>query len=228
MTNGHIPAAQPAVRVLLVEDHLSVRESLRLMLETQRDLQVVGEVGDGRAAVAAVASLSPDVVLLDLSMPDVNGLEAAKEIGRLCPRTRICVLTRHNDHAHFLELIRAGVLGYVLKQSRTAELLAAIRTVAAGGEYVDDAMTSRMTQGYRGDAIRTASTLKPLSNREEAVVRQTAWGRSNKEIAQAMHLSVKTIEAHKSNAMRKLGCNSRLDIVRYAVLKGWLQDPDPI
>ena len=221
-------AGARSIRLLLVEDHKAVREGLRLMIETQRDMKVVGEVDDGRAAIAAVRSLSPDVVLLDLSMPNMNGLEAAKAIAAMASGVRVCVLTRHNDHAHFLELIRAGVLGYVLKQSHTAELLAAIRAVASGREYIDDAMTSRMTRAYRGESGVGDAGHRPLSQREEEVVRQTAWGRSNKEMAGSMCVSVKTIEAHKSNAMRKLGFKSRLDVVRYAVLMGWLEDPDPI
>jgi two-component system response regulator NreC len=225
---GEFAVSRPSVRIniLLAEDHCSVREGLRLLLEHQEDMRVVAEVDDGQAAVAVALDVQPDVVLMDLSLPGMNGLQATRALIAANPSIRICVLTRHTDEAHLFELLRAGVLGYVLKQSPAAELLTAIRYVAAGREYVDDALTSRMARPYRGSGS-PSSPLRPLSRREEAVLRQTAWGRSNKEIASHMGLSVKTIEAHKTNGMRKLRFRSRLDIVRYAVLKGWLNDPGP-
>src|SRR5262245_55321333 len=134
-----------SIRILLAEDHSSVREGLRLVLERQRDMQVVAEAGNGRAAVARALELSPDIVLMDLSMPDMNGLLATRAILQSAPAVRVCVLTRHSDEAHLFELLRAGVLGYVLKQSSAGSLLTAIRNVAAGREYVDEALTSRMT-----------------------------------------------------------------------------------
>ena len=215
------------IRILLAEDHCSVREGLRLLLERQRDMEVVGEVDRGGAAVARTLELSPDVVLMDLSMPGMNGLLATRAILQAQPSVRVCVLTRHSDAAHLHELLRAGVLGYVLKQSPATDLLKAVRCVAAGREYVDDALTSRMTRNYRTSTSGQARADRPLSQREDDVLRQTAWGRSNKEIATAIGLSVKTIEAHKANAMRKLGFTSRLDIVRHALLNGWLDDAGP-
>jgi two-component system, NarL family, response regulator NreC len=224
-TDSSVRPLAGRIRVLLADDHCAVREGLRLTLERQRDMEVIAEADDGRSAVARALELKPDVVLMDLSMPGLNGLLATRAILEAAPSVRICVLTRHSDEAHLFELLRAGVLGYVLKQSPAATFVTAIRYVSAGREYVDDALMSGMTRTYRTTGSGQPSTLRALSQREEDVIRRTAWGHSNKEIALALGLSVKTVEAHKSNAMRKLHFTSRLDIVRYAVLKGWLNDP---
>jgi two-component system response regulator NreC len=213
-----------ATTILLADDHRAVRESLRLLIENEPDLKVVGEVDDGAQALAAVADTHPDVIVMDISMPGMNGLAAARALKRTAPQVKVVVLTRHSDDAYFHELLRAGVAGYVLKQSTSNELLQAIRTVTTGGEYVDSALTSRMTSLYRRDGTRGVNGRRALSDREEEVLRHVAWGRSNKEIAEALSLSVKTVEVHKANGMSKLGFRNRVDIVRFAVLKGWLQD----
>jgi two-component system response regulator NreC len=215
------------IKVLLAEDHRTVREGLRMVIESQPDMVVVGEVDDGQAAVDRVRTEAPDVVLMDVSMPGMNGLLATRALRQIAPDVKVVVLTRHGDEAYFFELLRSGVSGYVLKQSTTAELLQAIRTVAAGGEYVDSALTSRMTRLYRKRGARSVDGVRALTEREEEVLRHVAWGQSNKEIATGMGLSVKTIEVHKANGMKKLGVHNRIDVVRYGVLKGWLLDPGP-
>jgi len=216
-----------SISILLAEDHRTVRESLRLMLESQPDMKVVGEADEGRAAADLARTTAPDIVVMDISMPGMNGLQATSAVLQASPASKVVVLTRHNDTAYFLELLRAGVSGYVLKQSTTTELLDAIRRVAHGGEYVDPALTTRVTRLYRKRGPRDGETARGLTEREEEVLRHVAWGHSNKEVATALSLSVKTVEVHKANAMRKLGFRSRIDVVRYAVLKGWLQDPGP-
>jgi DNA-binding NarL/FixJ family response regulator len=216
-----------AIKILLAEDHRTVREGLRLLLDNQRDMEVIGEVDDGKAAVERVREGPPDIVLLDISMPGMNGLLTTRALKQIAPNVKIVVLTRHNDEAYFFEMLRAGVAAYVLKQSATSELLQAIRTVAQGGEYVDSALTSRMTRLYRKRGAKEIDGARSLTEREEEVLRHVAWGQSNKEIAAAMGLSVKTVEVHKANAMKKLGAHSRIDVVRFGVLKGWLQDPGP-
>lgn len=213
------------LRVLLADDHVTVRHGLKLLIDSQPDMKVVAEASDGNVAVQRAQELRPDVVVMDISMPGMNGLVATRTLKRLQPGAAIVTLTRHGDDAYLEELLRAGASGYVLKQSAPTELLQAIRAVAGGGQYLDSTLTARVTAGFLGRKGKQAK--KPggaLSERESAVLRLIASGYSNKEIAARLALSVKTIEAHKANAMRKLGLNGRIDIVKYAVLQGWLDN----
>ena len=214
------------IRVLIAEDHETVREGLKLIVETQTDMEVCGEAGDGREAIRLAQELAPDVLLLDISMPALNGLKAAAKLKRIAPEIKILTLTRHTDEAYLQELLLAGVSGYVLKQSAAAELLRAIRAVAGGGNYLDPAMTGKVFGSYAGkrDKPRGETRGAQLSAREREVLRHIALGHSNKEIAELLDISAKTVEAHKANALRKLDMRSRIDIVRYAILQGWLQE----
>jgi DNA-binding NarL/FixJ family response regulator len=213
------------IRVMLAEDHQTVREGLKLLVGAQGDMEVVGEAENGREAVRLAQQLRPDVLVMDVSMPELNGLKATQKIRESCPSVRVLTLTRHTDDGYLQELLRAGACGYVLKQSASTELLHAIRAVAAGGKYLDPAITDKVTSGYASRAARLrGEASKELSERESEVLRLIAWGHSNKEIAARLDLSVKTVEVHKANAMRKLGIASRIGIVRYAILQGWLQD----
>jgi DNA-binding NarL/FixJ family response regulator len=188
-------------------------------------MSVVAEASDGAAAVQRSLDVKPDVVVMDISMPGMNGLVATRTLKEKQPHAAIVTLTRHGDDAYLQELLRAGVSGYVLKQSAPAELLQAIRAVAAGGHYLDSTLTARVTAGFLGrEGKRPNRSAVALSDRESAVLRLIASGYSNKEIAARLALSVKTVEAHKSNAMRKLDLNGRIDIVKYAVLQGWLEN----
>lgn len=210
---------------MLAEDHETVREGLRLIINAQADMEVCGEAGDGLAAVKMAQELQPDVIVMDVTMPELNGLQATKKIKRQSPNQKILTMTRHSDDGYLQELLRAGASGYVLKQSASAELLRAIRVVAAGNNYLDPAIAGRVMGGYVGRAARSErANESTLTERETAVLRQIAWGYSNKEIALQLTLSVKTVEAHKANAMRKLGISSRIDIVRFAILQGWLEE----
>jgi DNA-binding NarL/FixJ family response regulator len=213
------------LRILLAEDHETVREGLRMIISAQADMEIIGEAGDGREAVARAVELLPDIVVMDVSMPKLNGLKATEKLKELCPQVKVLTLTRHTDDGYLQQLMRAGSSGYVLKQSPPAELLHAIRAVAGGGIYLDPAVAGKAMGNYAGrSASLRVAAQGGLSDREEEVLRLIAWGHSNKEIAARMDLSVKTIEAHKANAMKKLGMRSRIDIVRYALLQGWLQD----
>ena len=211
------------LRILLADDHVTVRYGLKLLIDQQPDMTVVGEASDGKAAIQLAATAKVDVVVMDISMPGVNGLVATRKLKQLHPDVPIVTLTRHGDDAYLQELLRAGVSGYVLKQSAPTELLNAIRAAAAGGQYLDSSLTARVTAAFVSrEAKQIKQSAGTISEREAAVLRMIASGYSNKEIAAKLSLSVKTIEAHKANAMRKLELNGRIDIVKYAKLQGWL------
>jgi DNA-binding NarL/FixJ family response regulator len=208
-------------RILLVEDHETVREALEVLIDSQEDMEVVGVAGDGGAAVERAQRLTPDLVVLDLSMPGVNGLQATEVLRRCCPHTRLLVLTRHSAEGYLRQALHAGVDGYVLKQSPARELLQGIRAVASGGKYLDRAVTSHiMDEQVRPTPSRSA-TRSTLTHREEEVLRLISRGYGNKEAAGRLGLSVKTIETHKANGMMKLGMSSRIDLVQFAHLHGW-------
>jgi len=213
------------LRVLLADDHAIVRQGLKLLIDSQQDMTVVGESADGNGVLDRATALKPDIVVMDVSMPGMNGLVATRTLKKVQPGVTIVALTRHDDDNYLEELLRAGASGYVLKQSAPLELLQAIRAVAAGGLYLDPAMTSRVADGLL--ARKAEITKQPhvhISERESEVLRLTARGHSNKEIASQLEISVKTVEVHKANAMRKLGLTGRVDIIRYGVLQGWLYD----
>jgi DNA-binding NarL/FixJ family response regulator len=212
------------IHVLLAEDHETVRRGLRLLIDGQSDMCVVQEVGDGRAAVAQATEHKPDVVVLDLSMPQLNGLEAAKRIKEAAPATAIVALTRHAEDAYVQALLAAGAVGYVLKQSAPAELLEAIRAAARGAQHLDSSLAQAAAR-LRPRGARSAQTGATITERETEVLRLMALGHSNKDIATALEIAVKTVEVHKANAMRKLGLHGRTDVVKYAALQGWLAEP---
>jgi len=210
-----------AIRVLLAEDHETVRDGLKLLLQSQSDIEIVGEVPNGRAAVERANALKPHVIVLDLSMPEMNGLAATRALKETTPQVAIVALTRHDDEAYVRELLGAGASGYVLKQSSFSELLRAIRAAASGGRYLDSSLAAR---GREYHTRRRLPTKPVVTDRESHVLRLMAVGHSNKEIADQLAISVKTVEVHKANGMRKLGLRGRIDVVRYAVLNGWLSD----
>ena len=213
------------LRIVLADDHATVRQALKLLIDAQEDMQVVGEAGDGRVAIERVEEFKPDVVVMDISMPGLNGLNATRTLKELHPESRVVALTRYSDDAYLQELLRAGVSGYVLKQSPSLELLQAIRAAAAGGQYLDSTVTARVTDRFLSrDATKTRQARPTVTEREGEVLRLIARGYSNKEIAADLDLSVKTVEVHKANGMRKLGLRGRIDIVRFAILQGWMQD----
>jgi DNA-binding NarL/FixJ family response regulator len=211
----------PKLRILLADDHETVREGLRMILNAQPDMQVVATAGDGGEAIDECEKITPDVVIMDISMPGMNGWTATMRLHERCPDAKVLTLTRHADTSYIQQLMRAGAAGYVLKQSRPAELLHAIRAVAAGEKYLDPAMHA---PAAKEAPIAAREPTTPLSPRETEVLRLIAWGNTNKEIAARLDLSVKTVEAHKANGMRKLGMRGRIDIVRYALLQGWLHE----
>lgn len=210
------------IRVVLADDHPIVREGLKLLIDAQPDMRVVGEAGDGEAACQIARELSPDVVVLDLSMPVLNGAEAAARVRDVCPDVRVVALTVHEERSYVTQLLRVGARGYVLKRSASSELVNAVRTVAGGGTYIDPSIASTVVDGYVASAQPGQRSRDRLSEREYAVLVRVSKGFSNKEIAAALDLSVKTVETYKARGAEKLGLRTRVDIVRYAARQGWL------
>ncbi|HEY7768457.1 MAG TPA: response regulator transcription factor [Longimicrobium sp.] len=213
------------VRILLADDHEMVRAGLRSLLDGSEGMEVVGEARNGAEAFRMACELKPDVAVLDVSMPDMGGPEAAEKLARECPAVRVLALTMHDDRAHLTRMLEAGAAGYVLKRAAADELVRAIRVVAAGGTYVDPTLAGRMlrtTSPSRG--IRDAPSPETLSGREEEVLRRIAWGQSNKQIAAELEISTKTVETYKARISDKLGLRSRTEMVRYALQQGWLAD----
>ena len=216
------PSARPC-RVVLADDHAVVREGLKALVDAQPDLRVVGEAADGAAAWRLACTLRPDVLVVDLSMPVLGGAEAAARVRRDCPDVRVLALTVHEEPVYLAALLRAGASGYVLKRAAPAELVRAIRTVTAGGTYLDPGVAGQVVAGYLTPSAAPEPPPAALSEREAAVVRRIAQGYSNKEIAAALGLSVKTVETYKARVAEKLGLRSRVDLVRYAARQGWLE-----
>lgn len=232
-----IPSATPPrgvpapgrIRVVIADDHAIMREGLRALVQAQPGIDVVGEASNAEEAWRHACELAPDVLLLDLSMPGISGAEAAEHICAECPGVRIIALTMHEERGYVTRLLRAGAAGYVLKRTASAELVRAIRAVAAGGTYVDPSLAGALLGGHLqraqwgGDARRPAGS-GDLTTREGEVLRLVARGHSNKEIATVLQISVKTVETHKTNGMTKLGLRSRAALVRFAVDEGWLAE----
>ena len=213
------------LRILLADDHQMFREGLRAIVNAQTDMEVVGEAEDGYATVAMAQRFQPDVLVMDISMPKLNGLKATEQVKEVCPHVTVLTLSRHAYGGYLQQMLKAGASGYVLKRSASDELVRAIRTVAAGQSYLDPVLTNEVLNDMAGRrGTRVSLTELSLSQREEEVLRLIAAGYANKEIAARLDLSVKTIEAHRANAMSKLGMKSRIDVVRYATLCGWLDE----
>lgn len=214
------------LRILLADDHVIVRDGLALLIDGQPDMKVVAQVGTGREAVRLAIEKAPDVAVLDVSMPDMGGAEAAERIVEHCPHVRILALTRHADQSYLRRLLQAGAAGYVLKKSAADTLINAIRIVAQGGTYIEPGLAGPLLQRTFTHPVgaRKGHAKEVLSAREEEVLQAIAWGKSNKEIAASLSLSIKTVESYKAAAIEKLRLRTRADIVRYAVARGWLSE----
>ncbi len=213
-----------SISILLVEDHQIVRQGLRLLIESQADFHVVGEVSNGRDAIAAIASNRPDVVVFDISMPEMNGIQMVKELQRIGNQPRLLALTANTDRAYLTALIQLGISGYLLKRSAATDLIDAIRKIVNDGQFLDAGILQEMSDGVFTPQRHSASTVGiPISEREEEVIRLIARGFSNKEVGAKLEISVKTVETHKSRAMAKLQLRSRSELLRFAVASGWLE-----
>jgi two-component system response regulator NreC len=214
--------------VLLVDDHTVLRTGLRLLLEAQPDIKVVGEAGDGLDAVSLAERLQPDITILDLTMPGLSGLEVLSSLRKIAPESRVLVLTMHDDESYLYRALRSGAAGYILKKAADIELLSAIRAVMRGEVYVHSAMTRVLLDGVVPSGIaqeaENGEAWERLSEREQEVLRLVALGHTNAEIAEKISLSIKTIETYRARGMEKLGLRSRAALVRYALNLGLLEE----
>lgn len=210
------------IRILLADDHAVVRKGLRLVLEEQADFEVVGEAGDGREAVALAADLDPDVAVLDITMPNLNGIEAARQIKAKRPETSIVVLSMHSDESFVLRALKAGARGYVLKDAREAELVSAIRLVQEGKSFFSPAVSRLLVEDYvrQLESRDIEDSYELLTLREREILQLIAEGKSNKDIANLLMLSLYTVETHRSNILEKLNLHSVPELILYAVRKG--------
>ena len=217
-------AAVPKLRVLLADDHAIVREGLKALINVHPDMEVVGEAADGRTACSKTSELHPDVVVMDVSMPDVDGVHATREVRRQSPAVRVLALTVHEERSYLRELMEAGASGYVLKRSAAEDLVHALRVVARGDVYLDPSVAAVVLGKLARTRPQENSENVELSARETEVLQLIAQGHSNKEIAGRLDISIKTVETYKARSMEKLGLAGRADIVRFALQKGWLKD----
>jgi DNA-binding NarL/FixJ family response regulator len=213
-----------AITVVLADDHPVLREGMRNLLEQQRDIKVVGEAGNGHEAVAAVRALKPDIVLMDVVMPRLNGIEATKQIKRTNPTTAVLILSAYDDDRYVLGLLDAGAAGYLLKNATGQEVIQAIRSVHAGEAVLHPAVAARLLSraGRLSPRHAPVDSEEPLTGRELEVLQLAARGHSNKEIANELVLSVPTVKAHLVNIFNKLGVGSRTEAVLYGLRMGWL------
>lgn len=211
------------VRVFLVDDHPILRSGLKALVDSQRDMTVVGEAADGLAALAAVPALRPDVVVMDLSMPKLGGAEATERLRATLPEVKVLALTAYEERGYVQLLMAAGASGYVLKRAAADELVRAIRAIAAGGMYLDPSVAAQVV-GRGPQPSPTVPGIAQLSEREAEVLRMIAEGHAMKEIASKLEISTRTLETYRARAMDKLALKTRADIVQYALHRGWLKN----
>lgn len=208
------------IRLLLVDDHAILREGLRALLSYYPDVEVVGEAGDGLEAIAAVEKLMPDVILMDIAMPGMNGLEATRRIREEHPKAHILVLTQYDDQRYVIPFLKAGVSGYVVKRALGRDLIDAVRAVARGESFLYPSLTGTVLEEIRQPSSDGATTETSLTPREREILQRVAAGETSRQIALALNLSAKTVEWHRGNLMNKLGLRSVAELVRYAVEHG--------
>jgi two-component system, NarL family, response regulator NreC len=213
-----------AIRIVLADDHQIVRQGVKALLENESDFAVVGEAGDGTTALAITGKLKPDILVADLMMPGLNGLEVTRRVGKASPDTKVVILSMYMNEPYVIEALRNGAYGYVLKESNIADLARAIREVSAGRHYLSPPLSERAIEAYlektRGASLDLYDT---LTTREKEVLQLAVEGHGNAEIATRLYISVRTAETHRGNLMRKLGLHTQTDLIKYALKKGILR-----
>ncbi len=214
------------IRVLIADDHAIVREGVRMILEAQPDMEVVDEAADGREAVVKARELSPDVILMDIAMPEMNGFEATAAIKKELPAVHVLALTMHDDYDHFFQVLYAGADGYVLKGASSADLVTAIRAVHEGGVYLHPSVAKNLVSDYlkHMDRGEDKARYDGLSERERQVLTLIAEGKTGQEVADELFISVNTVQTHRSHIMEKLNLHNRSQLIRYALRKGLITE----
>jgi DNA-binding NarL/FixJ family response regulator len=205
------------IRILLADDHALVRQGFRMILSAQPDMEIIGEAGNGREAVELAEKLQPDVIIMDVTMPELNGIEATRRIAISVPRARVLALSMHKDSVYVREILRSGARGYLLKDSDDSDLISAVRSVAKGEGYLSPSVSDAVLTDYRR---HVTDPIDLLTTREREVLQMIAEGKTNKEIATTLHLSVYTVEAHRGRVMEKLNLHSTGELVRFALRSG--------
>ncbi|HEY3997280.1 MAG TPA: response regulator transcription factor [Candidatus Xenobia bacterium] len=206
--------------VLIADDHAILRDGIRTLLENEEDIQVVGQAANGREAVHLACDLKPDIVLMDIQMPEVDGIEACERIGRQAPTVKVLILSQLDTEEHLIRVLEVGAQGYVLKQNASEELITAIQTVAHGHVYLTPSMASRLVNRYLRREDEKAQKSKQLTGRESDVLKGICEGITNQQIADNLNLSIKTVQSHRANIMEKLDLHNRVDLVKYAIKMG--------
>lgn len=221
------PLEAPAkIRVLLADDHTILRAGLRMMLNVQPDIEVVGEASDGRQALSEALLLKPDVVLMDITMPEMNGIEATRQVKRALESTRVLILTMHENEEYLFQVLRAGASGYILKEAADTELISAIRVVYSGRFYMSPSAQTMMVGDYllRVRSGEERDSYSALTEREREILKLVAEGLTNNQIAERLYISPKTVDTHRTHIMDKLNLHSRAELVKYAMRRGLLED----
>ncbi|MBI2860738.1 MAG: response regulator transcription factor [Chloroflexi bacterium] len=208
------------VRLLIADDHAVVRAGLRLLLDSQPDIEVLGEARDGEAALREAKRLKPDIVLMDIAMPGMNGLEATRALKSENPEIQVMALSMHADDRYFFQMLQAGASGYIIKGAEPAELLAAIRTVARHQPYIYPGLVQKLMRHYQDETAATESLLEKLSPRETEILKLIAEGLSGREIGEKLFLSPHTVERHRANIMEKLGLHNKAHLIKFAIQMG--------
>ena len=213
------------IRVLVVDDHAMFREGIRSLLEGYEDVEIVGEATEGSEAIEKVHQLAPQVVLMDIAMPVMGGLEATRRIQKESPNTRVLVLTQYEDSEYILSLLRAGARGYISKTATASELISAIRTVHQGESYLYPSAATTLIEEYLTRVGGKKNEYERLTDREREILQLVAEGRANREIADRLFISVKTVLRHRTNIMEKLGFHNRTELIKYAISRGLIEMP---
>lgn len=223
--HGPTPDSAECIRVLLADDHTILRAGLRMMLSVQPDIEIVGEASDGRQAITEAQRLQPDVILMDITMPELNGIEATRQVKKLLPETRVLVLTMHENEEYLFQVLRAGASGYILKEAADTELISAIRSVHAGRFYLSPPAQALMVGDYM-QRVRTGEerdSYSGLTEREREILKLVAEGYTNNQIGELLFISPKTVDTHRTHVMDKLNLHSRAELVKYAMRRGLLE-----